>query len=204
MPGDHSRARDVGGRATYQKALRRVWGQEAPEADEYEIAARKFEQGQNGRGEHSHRVLRLKAGAIAPGRPGPVLGGDALALIEMSTLLTPNQKRVWRRIQELDRPVGMKPGGCFAKPSTLAIRLAISPDHVTRCMKALRQLGLITREGAKGRWFPLLPASIPPTADTPAGKARDAWYKQWAVRLDTFLAAAKWPIASDEKSGRKG
>jgi hypothetical protein len=147
------------------------------------------------RSQRANALPAVGPGAIVPGRPGCVLcRGMAAALVEMSYLLTPNQKRLYRRILELDRPKGFRAGGCFAKVETLARRLAMHPDVVTRTRRQLERLGLLGRStgGASPvRWFPMLPAPIAfnwPEGMKP-GRMKDEWLLRESHALDTALRA---------------
>lgn len=118
----------------------------------------------------------------------------ATAIIEASTVLTSDQKRLFRRYAELDRPKGYKTGGCFAKVATMARRLGVAPGSVKRNRRILCQYGLLTRtpEGVSPvRWFPMLPpwvTCVKPDA-VAKGKATDAWIMAQSVQLDAVLAA---------------
>jgi hypothetical protein len=116
------------------------------------------------------------------------------AIVEASTVLTSNQKRLYRRYLELDRPKGYRSGGCFAKVETLARRLGMSPGSVKRDRRILCQYGMLCRtaEGVSPvRWFPTLPPWVvgmrPETVK--AGKPTDAWIEAQALQLDAVLSA---------------
>jgi hypothetical protein len=129
-----------------------------------------------------------------------------------STALTSDQKRLYRKYLELDRPKGYKTGGCFAKIATIARRLGVAPGSVKRNQRALQTYGLLARtpEGVTPiRWFPTLPPWVTCVRpDTVArGKATDAWIMAQAAELDRVLPiqmseakAAKRAARSDSKS----
>jgi hypothetical protein len=128
-------------------------------------------------------------GAILAGRPGPVLHrGYAAALIEMTTALTPNDKRLYRRILELDRPRGYRAGGCFASVASLARRLAMNPKVVIRGRRKLGALGLLAHDLVTNRWFPTLPDAVPAVPPQGIrGKAFDVWLLPRGAALDAVL-----------------
>jgi hypothetical protein len=117
-----------------------------------------------------------------------------VAIVEASTVLTSDQKRLYRRYVELDRPKGYKTGGCFAKVPTIARRLGVAPGSVKRNRRILCQYGLLasTPEGVTPiRWFPTLPPWV--TCIRPAtvakGRATDAWIMDQSAQLDAVLSA---------------
>jgi hypothetical protein len=122
--------------------------------------------------------------------------GYAAAMIEMSSVLTPNEKRMYRRFLELDRPRAGKPGGCFASVKKIAERLAMHPDAVRRGRRDLARYGLLmpSPEGVNPvRWFPTLPRWVqaePPETIRP-GRATDVWLRHEAHQLDAALSAVK-------------
>jgi hypothetical protein len=130
-------------------------------------------------------------------RPVRVLPrGFSAAVIDMSTVLTPNEKRVFRRILELDRPTEYREGGCFASVASHAKRLAMNPDGFTKVRRELERLGLLVRSRFKGsaeRWFPAMPPGF--NLERPCGirngRATDAWLEQLAATLDEFLEAQR-------------
>ena len=133
-------------------------------------------------------------GTNLPGRPAVLDKGFAAAIMEASTVLTSNQKRLYRRYLELDRPKGYRSGGCFAKVETLARRLGMSPGSVKRDRRILCQYRMLCRtaEGVSPvRWFPTLPPWVvgmrPETVK--AGKPTDAWIEAQALQLDAVLSA---------------
>jgi hypothetical protein len=126
-----------------------------------------------------------------PGRPVPVPDyGYLKAVMEMLTVLTPNEKRVYRRILELDRPHGLKPGGCFASVAMISQRLNIPEGNVRKAIRKLLNLGLLVREGVKRkRLFATVPPGIEdaPPSGMHRGREYDAWLLWQAPRLEAAL-----------------
>jgi Helix-turn-helix domain len=130
-------------------------------------------------------------GDHVPGRPVPVLHrGYSAAVVEMLTSLTPDQKRLFRRYLELDRPRGGRPGGCWAKLDTIARRLAMNKDAIKRSRRKLQQLGFLVRSNTRPpRWFTTLPdgRELKRPDAVRAGKETDAWLTYEASKLDEHL-----------------
>ena len=134
-----------------------------------------------------------------PGRPVPVLHRTYTpAIVEMSTVLNPNEKRLFRLVLELDRPRNSRPGGCFASVARLAKRLHMHRDTVTKTRRRLLKLGLVERSEAgvkQVRWFPALPRTVEiiPAVPIRHGRETEAWLDRQAVELDAALQRGPAP-----------
>lgn len=194
-PTEAPRVEHVGRGASSPTAsarARRGYGESAARmVESYEVVGVKLQAEADGR---DFATVTHGPGANLPDRPAVLHRGFAAAIVEASTVLTSNQKRLYRRYLELDRPRGYRSGGCFAKVETLARRLGMSPGSVKRDRRTLGQYGMLhrTAEGVSPvRWFPSLPpwvVGIPPET-VKAGKPTDAWIMAQALKLDTVLSA---------------
>jgi hypothetical protein len=143
------------------------------------------------------------------GRPCPMLRrGFAAGIIEGSTVLNPNDKRLFRRYLELDRPGTGKDGGCFASVKKLSRRLGMHVDVVTRTRRRLQWFGLLVTspEGVSPvRWFPTLPPKVTSERPegVPKGRATDRWLELETVELDKWLRPLKEHLKAAEKRQTK-
>jgi hypothetical protein len=199
----------------YAKALERVrsgrtYGDQASRmAESFEVVGQKLQAEADGR---DFATTNHAPGTTLPDRPAVLHRGFAAAIVEASTVLTSNQKRLYRRYLELDRPRGYRSGGCFAKVETLARRLGMSPGSVKRDRRTLCHYGMLCRtpEGVSPvRWFPTLPPSVVGTKPEAVakGKPTDAWILAQALQLDAVLSAqaremkaAKAPSKASERA----
>jgi hypothetical protein len=158
--------------------------------DEYTMAALRLQAKAHG---DEFAATEHTPGTSLANRPPVLQRGFAAAIVEASRVLTSDQKRLYRRYLQLDRPQGYKTGGCFEKVATTARRLGVAPGSVKRNRRILCQYGLLasTPEGITPvRWFPTLPPWV--TCNRPAkvakGKATDRWIMAESVQLDAVLS----------------